>query len=70
MLTEQFGSVIEYKDAIGNLRHYEPDFDVAVTTGVVASYPGCGNSAPLSAQLTRHLAQWAECLVHFLRICW
>lgn len=29
-LPEQFGFVIEYTDAIGNLRHYEPDF-VAVS---------------------------------------
>src|SRR5439155_19559580 len=30
-LPEQFGFAIEYTDAIGNLRYYEPDF-VAVTT--------------------------------------
>ena len=33
-LPERFGFVIEYTDAIGNLRHYEPDF-VAVTTDKV-----------------------------------
>ncbi|MBA4063447.1 MAG: hypothetical protein C0501_06995 [Isosphaera sp.] len=31
-LQERFGFVIEYTDATGNLRHYEPDF-VAVTAG-------------------------------------
>src|SRR5262249_11186619 len=30
-LPEQFGFAIEYTDAVGNLRYYEPDF-VAVTT--------------------------------------
>lgn len=32
-LPEQFGFVIEYTDALGNLRHYEPDFAVVATDG-------------------------------------
>lgn len=33
-LPERFGFVIEYTDAMGNLRHYEPDFVVVGTDGV------------------------------------
>ena len=32
-LPEQFGFVIEYTDAIGNLRHYEPDFVAVLADG-------------------------------------
>ncbi len=33
-LPEQFGFVIEYTDAMGNLRHYEPDFVVVDNDGI------------------------------------
>ncbi|HET6572562.1 MAG TPA: hypothetical protein VFG68_03090, partial [Fimbriiglobus sp.] len=33
-LPERFGFVIEYTDAMGNLRHYEPDFVVVTADGV------------------------------------
>ncbi len=32
-LPEQFGFVIEYTDAMGNLRHYEPDFVAVAADG-------------------------------------
>ena len=33
-MPERFGFVIEYTDAMGSLRHYEPDFVAVTTDGV------------------------------------
>ena len=59
-LPERFGFVIEYTDAMGSLRHYEPDFVAVTTDGVNRLLETKGLEDTNVAHKDRAAVQWCE----------
>ncbi len=59
-LPERFGFVIEYTDATGSLRHYEPDFVAVTADGVSRLLETKGLEDTTVAYKDRAATQWCE----------